>query len=764
MSKAFAEFGIEVDPRSVVALGQIGDSFSSVEKEMLKIAQASPRVQAEVERLTAQFLRGNASAQQTRAALLGLAGELPATAAQLRNASNATEDYLKKLEKFHQHAAAMRREVDGFATFGGTLARGFGVAGVALVGFDRAIEHASTRLAEFQRLQRVQGELGVNFAQAQGSTRRFTSQMDVAALAEHFASAQVNLDQRQLNALTGGGARLAQMQGTSFEMQAERLFSGIVGGELEVLRRFGPEMAALSGQTHTAQERLEAFIRTARNLGEATDDAATSVERMKENMRMQERSFLHGFHEEARTLAAQDGPLKQLTTQIGELNANMGSFGATSARVLHGIVEASIRWQGTLSTIYGTLGRMNPLVQAFERAGGGRFARDVRAGEAAGRAGVMDLARRGLREGLNIDLDLPAERDVTVGAVPAEFAGADTISWTGRIAAGEGMIGGTLGGMAAQARAELVRRNSYTQAEVEALSDSQAMVLARSLTRHHNRQRHTGRGRHTTPAWLQRSLAAKRDEDRRMGELVGQNREAPDTLQDGLRGLSGRMGTFDAAPGEMIAAAEEKNVNNLNDQLEQQRGFSERLAELYQRPATAAQQAADGVSKAFGAMGEAFSAHLTAVVSGREALGEALQGMLSDTLSAIGKEASVKAGMELGMGFGSLFFNPAEAASHFTAAGIFTGVAVAAGLAGAATAPSAGAGGAGGRAANDNGRATRDLGFGARGGQDSPPPPTVINYYAPVVGGRESTDAEAGTRLRRYDRAADARLQRPRAA
>lgn len=751
MSDNVLPLSVEVDPRSQVALAQIGDSFSAVEKEMLKIATASPRVQSEVERLTAQFLRGNASAQQTRAALLGLAGELPQTAAQLRNVSNATEDYLKKLEKFHQHAAAMRREVDGFASFGGTLARGFGVAGVALAGFDRAIEHASTRLAEFQRLQRVQGELGVNFGQAQGATRRFVGQMDVAALAEHFASAQVNLDQRQLNALTGGAARLAQMQGTGFEMQADRLFSGIVGGELEVLRRFGPEMAALSGQTHTAQERLEAFIRTARTLGEATDDAATSVERMKENMRMQERSFLHGFSEEARVLAAQDGPLKQLTTQIGELHANFGSFGTTSARVLHGIVEASIRWQGTLSTIYGTLGRLNPLMLAFEHAGGGRFARNVRAGEAAGRAGVMDLARRGLREGLNIDTALPAERDVTVGAVPAEFAGADTTSWTGRIAAGEGMIGGTLGTMATQARAELVRRNGYTQADVEALSDAQAMVLARSLTRHHNRQHHAGRGRHATPAWLQRSLGMKRDADAALADF-GVNRAPADSLPEGLRGLTGRASSFDAAPGEMIAAAEDKGARNLNDQLEQQRGFAERLSELYQRPATAAQQAAEGVSKAFGAMGEAFSNHLMGVVSGREALGEALQGMLSDTLGAIGKEASVKAGMQLGEGFATLFFNPAESAAHFTSAGIYTGVAVAAGLGAAATA--SGGAGASGRPANDNERATRDLRMGGGAAQDQGPAVQVHQYYAPVIDGRFATRDQVGSEMGVYTDAA----------
>ena len=36
----------------------------------------------------------------------------------------------------------------------------------------------------------------------------------------------------------------------------------------------------------------------------------------------------------------------------------------------------------------------------------------------------------------------------------------------------------------------------------------------------------------------------------------------------------------------------------------------------------------------------------------------------------------------------------------------------------------------------------------------------VQNYYAPVIGNRESTDAEVGVRFDRYDDAARARLRR----
>lgn len=146
--------------------------------------------------------------------------------------------------------------------------------------------------------------------------------------------------------------------------------------------------------------------------------------------------------------------------------------------------------------------------------------------------------------------------------------------------------------------------------------------------------------------------------------------------------------------------ATRREERDLNHRYEQNRGFTERMEELSHRRIYAAQEEADAINGAFGAMGRAFSDHLTAVVEGREELGVALQGMLSDTLSAIAKESSIKAGLNLAEGFAALAtYRYDAAAEHFAAAGIYTGVAVAAGLAGAALAPSTPDKGAGGGAA-----------------------------------------------------------------
>jgi hypothetical protein len=60
--------------------------------------------------------------------------------------------------------------------------------------------------------------------------------------------------------------------------------------------------------------------------------------------------------------------------------------------------------------------------------------------------------------------------------------------------------------------------------------------------------------------------------------------------------------------------------------------------------------------------------------------------ILASALATIAAEAAVRAIYELALGFAALFFNPAEAAAHFTAAALFGAVAAAAGLAGRAVA------------------------------------------------------------------------------
>lgn len=82
--------------------------------------------------------------------------------------------------------------------------------------------------------------------------------------------------------------------------------------------------------------------------------------------------------------------------------------------------------------------------------------------------------------------------------------------------------------------------------------------------------------------------------------------------------------------------------------------------------------------------------------------------ILAQALASIAAEAAVNTIKELALGFATLFFNPAESAAHFTAAGLWASIGVGSALAGRAVAgdlfksKSAG-GGSGGRGSNGNG-------------------------------------------------------------
>jgi hypothetical protein len=153
------------------------------------------------------------------------------------------------------------------------------------------------------------------------------------------------------------------------------------------------------------------------------------------------------------------------------------------------------------------------------------------------------------------------------------------------------------------------------------------------------------------------------------------------------------------------------------------------------------------------------SAGVAALIAG-ENVGAALQKQLAASLQALAIESAQKALFALATGFFYLAtYNPA-AVPAFTSAAIFGAVAVGAGLASAAIAPSAApAAAAGGGGANERASGVSPGGAGGMGGGSSAGP-IVNNYYAPIVGGRQSTDAETGVRIDRYNDAARARLRR----
>jgi hypothetical protein len=151
-------------------------------------------------------------------------------------------------------------------------------------------------------------------------------------------------------------------------------------------------------------------------------------------------------------------------------------------------------------------------------------------------------------------------------------------------------------------------------------------------------------------------------------------------------------------------------------------------------------------------------AGLAAAFAG-ESVGAALQQQLAASLQALAIEAAQKALFATATGLFQLATGNPAAASSFASAATFAAVAVTAGAIGAAVAPAAAPTAPG---AAPGARRAGDVTPGGAGGMGggSSAGPIVNNYYAPIVGGRQSTDAETGVRIDRYNDAARARLRR----
>ena len=131
---------------------------------------------------------------------------------------------------------------------------------------------------------------------------------------------------------------------------------------------------------------------------------------------------------------------------------------------------------------------------------------------------------------------------------------------------------------------------------------------------------------------------------------------------------------------------------HLTQRYEMQRSYVDRMEELHGTEADGTRALAEGVSGAFAGMGQAIAKHAQGLLDGKESVGEALQGMLSDTLASLAQQAIVKGAMETAEGIAALagIVTAPLAPGHFAAAGAYFGVAALAGIGAAATAPSSG--------------------------------------------------------------------------
>lgn len=623
------------------------------------------------------------------------------------------------------------------------------------------------RLATEQaHLDAASSRLGLDFDEASAAAGRFADETDALAVANQFRARDITLTQTEINALMRVAGAHAEELGVTVGQAAEQLTQALIRGREGGLDRFGQALGDVAGEGVLMGERLDALVRQAGQVQQGTDDAATSMDRMRDSMDDAKRVAASAFVDTITRINGMTTATQSAGTEVESLNTRMEALGRTAARTLELIGRpiaalvggVAIGIQGLVSSIaiMGAFQRGGVEAAAAERTRQSdtlRALMDFTSSQASGAAAAWGDTNERTTDGNGPTSD-PARRPGQSAAATRDAAARGTradMSFTEQQSAANNAAVGAHGQTVAVADDGLERSDYARQTESEKLKSEERRAAA-------------AHGTHQARKEELAKLAEIHDAEQRVRQetelrLAGARELAAERereARDFDRWLASQTDRL-AAEQEREKAQERAKRDRDRDDAKQ-RDTGNQLRDYFTRQMRDANTMADVVEGAYSRMTGAASAHFGALVTGRETAGQALQGFVHDTLTAFAEIAAQQAMFELGKGFAALFLNPAEAAAHFGAAALFGVVAAGAGAlsqAVPATAASGGAGSPAGSAAGPN-RGANDR----RDTSNDNAAPVVVNYYAPVIGGRESTDAELGVRLGRYDDAARARRTR----
>jgi hypothetical protein len=648
--------------------------------------------------------------------------DIPITTPGAPAAAEALEKVAVALERTGQKASEAGRSMDTLRRAADT----FNEVHAAVSTLASGVERMTTRIAELateeSNLRELSARMGLDFDRAAGAAGRFADETTAMGVAGRAAASDIRLTQTELDAVMRLAGSKAVELGTTVQGAAEMLTEALVRGREGGLQRFGAGLSDLAGEGHTVQERLAGVVAEAGRTAAATDTAADRVLRYRDALEDAQRSAASAFVTEAARLAAVSSAAHGATVDADDLKVKMQAVGATAAYVL--------TQTGNLAqVVVGVIGvAMAPLLTGLDVAAAGIAALSsngpaaaARAMAAAAQEGRATQAARFAADGLRGFRDAYNASNDQRTTAPSDVAPAAAGGGAGR---GSDMTFG---------------------------NDEATQILGR--------RRAAGGGRHN-------SLFQQTDETRRTSALAfgakqreeesaylaEQHRRAEATASVIAEDLARVRAANDNERGNERGKGAEQSRLNRQEQ-ERERAASTRG--YLEDQAASTVNLRDITVGAFDAMGAAATSHFEALVNGSETAGAALQGFVHDSLSALAKIAAQQAVFELGKGFAALFTNPVAAPAHFAAAALFGVAAAAAGGLAQATAPSAAGGGSAGgsqRAASVSPQRASDReGGGVQ---------VVNNYYAPRFGGREGTEAEAGTRMNRYTSAERRRTDR----
>lgn len=622
--------------------------------------------------------------------------KLTAAAEALGGVGKKTDDTKEKLSALEKATAAMNNkwtETKAFVDLASSALQ-------RLVGF---ADQIATLTAEQQQLTAASQRLGLDFNQAADGAGRFVDETEAMAAASRLAEAGLHLTQDELNQLTARAAIASQRLGVDTTTAFNMLTTAIESGSARALRPFGEDMVRLGGSTHSAEERLSAFTTTTRGMERATDDASTSMARLRDSIGDAEREMATSFSAELLRLATISERTTAIGTQMDDSTDKLRGFGTMAANVAAATLNGIAVVVGSVAM--GIVGTINMAQGAL--------------------AGLRSLAHGGsFSDGMHSAMGSDSASAEVLRFLEGRIDALNALSDDNGSTAGRGAVRGRIGGAAPSASDP----NSMVFGESQAAADD-AYAAA------HRRHRTGGGGGETAAQRAARVIAEQRAANTR-------GREGLTSMFSGATAEVAANAESATAANTALKTAEQERLTREADARtrdaetrrarDQQTSIGAGMRSALTQYGDTAMHTRDLVVGAFTDMTSAVGKHIEAVVTGRETMGDALQGMLSDALGAIAKRASVSAAEELVSSIASLAVGDLRGAGLHAAAAV--GYTAVAGLAGAAAsavaptpaAPAGGASGAAGRAMSPTSASDRK---GDGGG-------SVVNVYfgGPVIG------------------------------
>jgi len=551
----------------------------------------------------------------------------------------------------------------------------------ASASFAFASQNAQTLVGVLQGMGRAIGEaerhatavrnLGEAYSLVSAATRGAVSAEEAYRAQQGFVQAGIRITDEQLAAITRRAREYAIATGTDTTQALQQLTDALRQGEAGGLRRFGVSLREGENRTTAFRLATEQFAQAQRNAQPPTNTASESIDGLGRALREVGHDLINGAMAAGRfVVSLATIPTATIAQQeAAERVAGRDRIAATLRR--HGLTEAQI----------GRMDNAARVVAAFNLNRGASLVNVLSATPDLVRQGNEALARA------------RAERTETA-AQEAALDAAFTPGAQDRLAAARPAGRGGGGGV------------SRERVAPEQIAEQRRIAAEWVYNQFTGRREGEERAQaEENAAADERQEQMKRDQRRRDDETIAaRNQRRSEEL---------------ARKAEDDETERRDNEQRMNAGVQFQTSFSD----IMRGTGTTAQLAARTVRGAFDTMTNSFKSHLSALITGRETVGEALRGIAHETLLNLATESAVRSLFEFASAIAATAtLRFPQAAQHAAAGAMFAGIAVAAGVGAAVTAPPAAASAAPSGAA-ERGPASPGT-IGAGGGQAGP---TIIN-------------------------------------